>query len=761
MKICHLTSVHRHPDPRIFFKQCRSLAAFGHEVHLVTAGAEDDMRDGVRVHGVAAAKGGRLSRFTGTMRRVYREAIRIDADAYHFHDPELIPVGLLLKRRGKAVLYDVHEDVPRDIMLKKWIPRPIRGVVASGVARLEAFAARRFDAIVTATPKINERFQAYNPRSVNINNYPLLEELSFTGESSDKRGDTICYIGYITEIRGIFHMVEAVGKAEARLLLGGKFSYPEERRRAGELPGWERVEFIGWLGRDEVARTLSEASAGLVVLHPTDTFVESLPVKLFEYMAAGIPVIASHFPLWKQIVEGSDSGICVDPLNADEIAGAIRRIVANPEEARRLGRNGRMAVERRYNWEHEALKLRRLYDHLQARLGGAAEANGGASREVAAVSALPLERGAGLAGGVAGTVPASPAVTVTIPVFNEERHIRAALASVVEQDYDGPIEMIVVDAASTDRTADIVREIAGRLPPSRTLRLLRNESRHIPVSLNMACAAAGADLLLRLDGHSIAPRNWVRETVATLARFDFQGVCGGRWQIEPGADTAQAAAIAAGVSHRFGIGGALYRVHGGADDTLQHVDTVPFGCFAADVWRKLHGYDETLLADEDTDFNFRARQKGLPMTLNPAIVFRYFARPTLRALGKQYYRYGFWSAKSLLKHKRPPSPRKLAPIGLIAALASAAAFDVRLGAALLLMYIAAAMTAACAETASRGRGIGFALRLACVFPVLHFAYGFGNLAGYLSALRLPFGRKTRTPRAGNVSARGRSSESNL
>ncbi|WP_167859292.1 glycosyltransferase [Paenibacillus cymbidii] len=757
MKICHLTSVHHYPDPRIFFKQCRSLAAFGHEVHLVTTGAEDGERDGVRVHGVAAAKGGRLSRFTGTMRRVYREAIRIDADAYHFHDPELIPVGLLLKRRGKAVLYDVHEDVPRDIMLKKWIPRPIRGLVSAGVARLEAFAARRFDAIVTATPKINERFQTYNPRSVNLNNFPLLEELKFTGEFSDKRDDTICYVGYITEIRGIFQMVEAVGKAEARLLLGGKFSYPEERRRAGELPGWERVEYIGWLGRDEVARTLSAASAGLVVLHPTDTFVESLPVKLFEYMAAGIPVIASHFPLWKQIVEGSDCGICVDPLNADDIAWAIRRIVANPEEARRLGRNGREAAERRYNWEQEALKLRRLYDHLQARLGGGAETSGEAEREVAAVSASALEPGAA----TAGPAPASPAVTVTIPVFNEAKHIRAALTSVALQDYSGPIEMVVVDGASTDGTADIVREIAASLPPSRTLRLLRNESRHIPVSLNMACAAAGADLLLRLDGHSIAPPGWVRETVATLARFDYKGVCGGRWQIEPGADTTQAAAIAAGVSHRFGIGGALYRVHDGGDNALQHVDTVPFGCFAADVWRKLNGYDETLLADEDTDFNFRARQKGLPMTLNPAIVFRYFARPTLRALGKQYGRYGFWSAKSLLKHKRPPSPRKLAPIGLIAALAALTALDVRLGAALLLLYAAAATGAACAEAAARGRGLVFALRLACVFPVLHFAYGFGNLAGYLSALRPRFGRKSRMPHAESVSARGRSSESNL
>jgi glycosyltransferase involved in cell wall biosynthesis len=300
---------HAHPDPRIFIKECRSLAEFGHEVHLVTTNVDSETVGGVHIHGIKKPAKGTIHRFTATVRDVYREAKRIDADLYHFHDAELIPAGLLLKRMGKIVVYDVHEDVPRDIMLKKWMPRPLRLAVSKVFERFEAYAAEKFDGIVTATPKLNERFEKINPMSVNIINYPQLSECHFTGAGDRRDSRTVCCVGYITQIRGVYEMVEAIGLTESTLLLGGTFSYESEYEQARRSAGWERVRHMGWLKREQVIETLSQAAAGLVVLHPTDTFIESLPVTMFKYMSAGIPVIASDFPLWRAIIEKSQCGI--------------------------------------------------------------------------------------------------------------------------------------------------------------------------------------------------------------------------------------------------------------------------------------------------------------------------------------------------------------------------------------------------------------------------------------------------------------------
>ena len=363
-KICHLTSAHRSDDTRIYFKECCSLALANYDIHLVAPNAPDEIKRCIHLHPVHEVKKNIFLRMTKTVWDVYQNAIKINADIYHFHDPELIPIGLILKVRGKKVIYDVHEDVPRDIFIKDYIPENLKKIISLLIELLENFASKYFDAIVTATPFIKERFLKLGCLTVDVNNYPILQELDPPNLNWEQKDRAVCYIGSIRQDRGILTMLEAIDKTDVKLLLAGNFAYQEHRDKARSMSGWNKVKELGYLNREGVAQTLAKSMAGLVVLHPTVTFLDALPVKMFEYMSAGIPVIYSNFPLWKQIIEDAQCGICVDPLEPTAIAEAIQWIVDHPDRAKQMGENGRRAIHEKYNWSNESIKLLDLYDKL-------------------------------------------------------------------------------------------------------------------------------------------------------------------------------------------------------------------------------------------------------------------------------------------------------------------------------------------------------------------------------------------------------------
>ena len=364
-KVCHLTSVHPYNDTRIFIKECCTLAAAGYETYLVAPGAPDEVRNGVHLHSVLKSSGGRLLRMTRTAWRVYQKARAIKADIYQFHDPELIPIGLLLKVEGKKVIYDVHEDVPRQTLSKDYIPKYLRNLIAWLLEKLENWAAKHFDAVVCATPFIQNRFLKLNCQAVNVNNYPILTELQLPDVDWSKKERAVCYVGGIDKIRGIFEVIEAIDQTDVNLLLAGRFSDVIQREQAAAMPGWTHVEELGQLNRKEVAQTLARAMAGLVLFHPEPNHINAQPNKMFEYMSAGIPVIASNFPRWKQVLESHLCGICIEPMNPKAIAEAIQWIIDHPNEAKRMGENGRKAVEERTNWEQESKTLLELYKEIK------------------------------------------------------------------------------------------------------------------------------------------------------------------------------------------------------------------------------------------------------------------------------------------------------------------------------------------------------------------------------------------------------------
>jgi len=361
----HLTTVHSRDDIRIFRKECVSLVRAGYEViQVVGDGLGDCEVNGVTILDIGAPPSGRLARMWIQTRRAQEALQGLQPGLLHFHDPELLPVGVRFARKGVQVVYDAHEDVPRQILTKQWIPSPLRPVLAGIFERYENSQVRTLAAVVAATPHITRRFASLAPRSVNVSNFPFLEELA-PRDAPLPRERVVCYVGGIMRTRGALQMVRALAQLrEVRLLLCGRFEDASLEVQLRAEPGWAQVDYLGQVGRDAVRDVMARSRAGLVTLLPMPSYVDSLPTKMFEYMSAELPVIASNFPLWRDIVERFGCGVCVDPTDATAIAQAIRSLVDAPVRVESFGRAGRAAVLSTFSWPQAERELLGIYHTL-------------------------------------------------------------------------------------------------------------------------------------------------------------------------------------------------------------------------------------------------------------------------------------------------------------------------------------------------------------------------------------------------------------
>lgn len=362
--VCIISTVHDTFDNRIFHKECKSLHKAGYEVNLIIQHLHDEIIEGIKIHALSKPSN-RFIRITVLAHLAYKKALKIDAEVYHFHDPELLIIGLLLKMKGKKVIYDVHEDLPRQIMYKNWIFKPFRSIISKLMEMFEKGASKGFDHIIVATPFLKDLFIKYNENTIDINNYPYVNELYNNNDSGwHEKNNTVVYIGGLSTNRGIVEMMKAVYAINYRLIIGGKFESDNQLNQLKYSEEWKNVDYRGVLNRQEVKELLSKGIVGLVVLHPLKNYVDAQPTKLYEYMSAGIPVISSDFPSWKKIIEDNNCGICVNPLDIEEISQAILYLGENLEQAKIMGDNGRKAIEEKLNWGCEEIKLLNLYMNL-------------------------------------------------------------------------------------------------------------------------------------------------------------------------------------------------------------------------------------------------------------------------------------------------------------------------------------------------------------------------------------------------------------
>jgi glycosyltransferase involved in cell wall biosynthesis len=368
VRVAHVTTVHPSDDPRIYLKECATLAAAGYEVVLIGQGAAPSTDVGVRFVSIGVAHG-RLSRMIVQPMRVLLAARRVRARLYHLHDPELLPVGVILRLFGARVVYDAHEDLPRQIAYKPYLPEWVRKPVAVAAATMEQGAARILDAVVAATPRIAARFP--EARVALVQNFPTTREF---GEPPPhgyaERPPLVAYVGRLTPEVGARVMADAAriliwDRRDLRVVLAG----PAEPALAADLRARTvpaPVELPGRIGRPEVVGLLHGARVGLVLFQPVANYVEAYPTKLFEYMASELPVVASDFPVWRDIVADVDCGLLVDPTDPEAVAEAVRTLLDDPERAAAMGRRGRAAVMERYRWEPQGERLVGLYRRILA-----------------------------------------------------------------------------------------------------------------------------------------------------------------------------------------------------------------------------------------------------------------------------------------------------------------------------------------------------------------------------------------------------------
>lgn len=365
MKVCHISSAHPRNDIRIFHKECKSLANNGFEVYLIVADSiGNNYEEGINIIDVGLQKN-RIKRWMLNGNKIFKEIIKIKPEVVHFHDPDLLFIANKLIKLNIKVIYDVHEDVPRQIIDKPYLNKFTGKIISFLYEIFENYSAKRFSAIATATPFIKERFLKINKNTIDINNYPLRQEIESDKVKNYSKKNKVCYIGSISEIRGLIPLIKAIGLCDGIMLdLVGYFPDCKLKEIVKSMPEWKFVNELGFVDRKETLKIKNESIAGIVTFLPTANHINAQPNKIFEYMSAQLPVIGSNFPLWEEIIINNNCGLTVNPNNPNEIAEAIKKIASMPEEAKLMGENGKRAVEEQYNWDIEEKKLINLYNDI-------------------------------------------------------------------------------------------------------------------------------------------------------------------------------------------------------------------------------------------------------------------------------------------------------------------------------------------------------------------------------------------------------------
>ena len=356
--VVHISTVHSSMDPRIRLKELRSAAENGFRATFVTADpAARETGDGVRVERVPPSTFGRSGRVLVTAPYAVLRAFDLRADLYHIHDPELIPWAWLLLLKRVPVVYDIHENYVTSVLQKSYLPAPLRKTVASLVSAAEGLSTRPFHRII-AERYYERRF----PGAFPVLNYPsgeLLSEQPAFSENSKK----VIYTGTVSEDRGALNLAALAAKRPGlEVLVVGRCSAALSGRMKEAAGSGARLVLDGegrYVPFPEIMAHYRRGGllAGVALFSDTGHYREKELTKFFEYMAVGLPIVASDFPVWKRLIEDNGVGLCVRPGDVDAISGAVDRLRERPDEAAAMSERGRRLVADRFNWEREGQRL--------------------------------------------------------------------------------------------------------------------------------------------------------------------------------------------------------------------------------------------------------------------------------------------------------------------------------------------------------------------------------------------------------------------
>lgn len=362
LKVCHLSSLHKRNDTRIFLKECKTLAEKGFDVTLIIQEVDAKEMDGVKLIPFKAFKS-KYIRIVIAPTLMFFKALKVKAKVYHFHDPELMITGILLSLVGKKVIYDVHENITFQILNKNWLgPKPIRHIIANIMMLLERFATLFFYKIVAATEEIKNKFPP--KKTIVLRNFSVIKEIENAPiKEIDNEGLKLIYAGGLTRYRGIKDIILATKDIQAKctLYLAGEWESDSFMEECKSLEVWKNVNYLGKLTYQEVYGYLKSMDIGLCVLQDRPNHLKSLPIKAFEYMAVGIPMVMSNFPYWKQIF--ADAALYAKPNKPEDIATQINKLT-DKDLANALAQKSKKLVLNQYSWERELGALISVYSQI-------------------------------------------------------------------------------------------------------------------------------------------------------------------------------------------------------------------------------------------------------------------------------------------------------------------------------------------------------------------------------------------------------------
>lgn len=375
IKVCHLASHHKMNDMRIFEKECKSLAKAGFDVTLIGFGEKEEtiIIDGVRCIQLFCPIKNNLELLRKRNKLSLKAALDIDADVYHLHEPELLPVGRKLKKKGKIVIFDSHEfygwqlkDNIHKIKIIK-VPAALMKVLGSLYMHYEKRVCCKLDAVVQVCTLNGKDYFAHRcKRSIFIRNLPNVSDYSRKSPVDFLHGLKIAMIGGITKERGVTQLIQAVYQVKASLAIAGLFFPKAYEKELQNMPEYACVDYKGFLDKNGMFSVMDQSNIGASTLLHVGQYdkIDTFPTKVYDYMSMELPIVLSNTAYAQRMNEKYHFAICVNPKDPEEIAQALAWIQNHPTQAIEMGRNGRKAIIEEFNWEKESERLIAFYKSL-------------------------------------------------------------------------------------------------------------------------------------------------------------------------------------------------------------------------------------------------------------------------------------------------------------------------------------------------------------------------------------------------------------